>query len=150
MGQSQPKSTMKSQTTDSDYFISPQETARSEEITIQVHYDCFNLVLPLLNSFKADLIASSEFITEPKKNVYIWLNDSGNRIRNAIESGLFGQGVSVLDTPLSRGTKKLTLTKLLSAYQFKYEIEHKIQKQIPSKIIAHSLISQSGVQCVFF
>jgi hypothetical protein len=129
----------------SDFVVIQQEQPRSEEITVQVPVLQFLNVLTILNTFNADLVATSEFITTDNL-VHIWTHDSGNRIRNAIAAGLLGNDVIVLDKPIKRGTQKIVLK--MSAFNLKQSIDLSLKSKF--KLIAHTPVSHGGVHCVFF
>ncbi len=140
MGQKNTKTIIK------NHIVLIQDPPRSEEITLQVPEKRFLFIMSALNTFKADLIAASNLINTPGLPQYIWLHDSGNRIQNAIHSGLFGQDVIVLEKPITRGTQKILLNMSL------YELTKCIQGELGQKfkLIAHTPITHGGVHCVFF
>lgn len=131
-------------------FIVKQDKPNDAEITLLLDdNNLINKVLALLTSYKVDVIATSEYITQNKRGIYIWLNDIGSAVKNAVNCRLFGNEVSILPKLKPRGTKSLVFLNAMTTKEFVNVLKVRFN-QDKQFFIAHSPITNTGSHCIYF
>src|SRR4051812_24483088 len=94
------------------------EDSSSEEITLRIKCTESLKMYQMLNKLKIEMIATTELVSSSEFYHFIWINDVGNRLRNAIASGLLGDSQLVTK---SKGKRKICQKNILSSYQLRTE-----------------------------
>lgn len=120
------------------------EDKSQDEITMQILTSDLLKMYQMLRHLNIDIVATTQHVTFLEKYSFIWINDTGNRLTNAIKSGLLSADVKFIKK--SKGLRKICTPSMISSLSFR----NYIATLEGCKVISHTVTHLPVAQCVYF